>query len=108
MNEEIFLNLIRDKKALLAYLLKQMQTSAKISDTLPQLRERGWSEQGVVDKLTEITALQSKQILTLTQLMLIYVQDDDFSASVAKMCVKMGSDPEAALRAMFDAKMNGR
>lgn len=106
MDQNALLNIIRDKKALLEYLLKQMQTSAKITDTLPQLRERGWSDQGIIDKLTEITALQSKQILTLTQLMLIYVQDDDFSSAVAKMAVKMG-DGEAALRAMFEAKMKG-
>lgn len=107
MNEEIFLNLIRDKQALLTYLMQQMQTSAKIADTLPQLRERGWSEQGIVDKLTEITALQSKQILTLTQLMLIYTQDDAFTTHVAKMLNKMGHG-DAALRAMFDAKLNGK
>lgn len=107
MNEEIFLNLIRDKKYLIAYLMQQMQTSVKIADTLPQLRERGWSEHGIVDKLTEITALQSKQILTLTQLMLIYTQDDAFSTHVAKMLNKMGRG-EDALRAMFDAKMNSK
>lgn len=106
MNEEVFLNLIRDKKALLAYLMQQMQTSAKISDTLPQLRERGWSDQGITDKLVEITALQSKQILTLTQLLLIYTQDDSFTTHVAKMLNKMGRG-EDALRAMFQSKMNG-
>lgn len=107
MNEEIFLNLIRDKKALLAYLMQQMQTSAKIVDTLPQLRERGWSEHGIVDKLTEITALQSKQILMLTQIMLIYTQDNSFSTHVATMLNKMGRG-EDAIRAMFDAKLNGQ
>lgn len=107
MDQNVLLNLIRDKKALLEYLLKQMQTSVKISDTLPQLRERGWSEQGIIDKLTEITALQSKQIMMLTQLMLIYAQDDNFSSAVAKMTIKMGADPSEALRAMFEAKKNG-
>lgn len=104
MDQNVFINLIRDKQGLIEYLLQQMQTSAKIYESLPHLRERGWSEQGMLDKLLEVTSIQSKQILLLTQLMLIYTQDSAFTAAVAKMCLKMGNG-EDALRAMFDAKM---
>jgi hypothetical protein len=71
---------------------------------MPQLRERGWSEQGMLDKVIEITSIQSQQIKHLALIALLIVQSDDFDTSVALLMNKMGRGQEA-LRYMMDAKL---
>lgn len=108
MNEKFdIVNLLKDKSALAAYLMNMITSSEKFSQNLPQMRERGWSEPGMLDKVIEITAIQSQQLKHLALVALIAVQSGDFNKQVADMMVKMGRGEEA-LKAMFDAKMNGR
>jgi len=108
MNEQIdIVNLLKDKTALIKYLIGMIQSSEKFAVNLPQLREKGWSEQGMLDKVIEITAIQSQQIKHLALVALLLVQSRDFDTMVAKMMVKMGRSEEA-LNAMFDAKMKGK
>mgnify|MGYP003571289167 CR=1 FL=1 len=57
MNEQIdILNLLKDKTALLQYILTMIEKSDKFAKNLPELRQRGWSEQGMLDKVIEVTA----------------------------------------------------
>ena len=108
MNEQIdIINLLKDKTALIKYLIGMIQSSEKFAVNLPQLREKGWSEQGMLDKVIEITAIQSQQIKHLALVALLLVQSRDFDTMVAKMMVKMGRGEEA-LNAMFDAKLKGK
>ena len=108
MNEQIdIVNLLKDKTALIRYIYNTILSSDKFAQNLPQLREKGWSEQGMLDKVVEITAIQSQQIKHLALVALLLVQSRDFDTMVAKMMVKMGRGEEA-LNAMFDAKFKGQ
>ena len=100
-------NLLENKEALLKFLYDMITSSEKFSQNLPQLRERGWSEQGMLDKVIEITAIQSQQIKHLALVALLVVQSSDFDGHVADMMIKMGRGEEA-LKAMFDAKLKGK
>lgn len=108
MNEQIdIINLLKDKTALIKYILGMIQSSEKFAVNLPQLREKGWSEQGMLDKVIEITAIQSQQIKHLALVALLVVQSNDFDTMVGHMMIKMGRGEEA-LKAMFDAKLKGK
>lgn len=107
MNEQFdIVNLLKDKKALLKYILDMITSSEKFAVNLPQLRQRGWTEQGMLDKVIEITAIQSQQIKHLALVALIAVQSSKFDGNVGEMMIKMGRGDEA-LKAMFDAKLKG-
>ena len=108
MNEQIdIVNLLRDKTALIKYILGMIQSSEKFAVNLPQLRDKGWSEKGMLDKVMEVSAIQSQQIKHLALIALLVVQSSDFDGHVADMMIKMGRGEEA-LKAMFDAKMKGK
>ena len=107
MNEQFdIVNLLKDKKALLKYILDMITSSEKFAQNLPQLRQRGWSEQGMLDKVLEVTAIQSQQIKHLALIALLTVQSSDFDVHVGQMMMKMGRGEEA-LEAMLDAKLKG-
>lgn len=106
MNEQVdILNLLKDKSALLKYILNMIASSDKFARNLSELRQRGWSEQGMLDKVLEISAIQSQQIKHLGLIALLLVQSNDFNTMVAKLMVKMGRGDEA-LSAIFNAKLN--
>ena len=108
MNEQIdIVNLLKDKTALIRYIYNTILSSDKFAVNLPQLREKGWSEQGMLDKVIEITAIQSQQIKHLALVALLLVQSRDFDTMVGHMMIKMGRGDEA-LKAMFDAKLKGK
>ena len=107
MNEQFDIaNLLKDKKALIRYILDMITSSEKFSQNLPQLRDKGWSEKGMMDKVIEVTAIQSQQIKHLALIALLTAQSNDFDTHVAQMMMKMGRGEEA-LKAMFDAKFKG-
>ena len=108
MNGQIdIVNLLKDKTALVSYLLNTIQSSEKFAVNLPQMREKGWTEKGMLDKVIEISAIQSQQIKHLALVALLLVQSRDFDKMVGDMMIKMGRGDEA-LKAMFDAKMKGK
>lgn len=108
MNEQIdIINLLKDKSALLKYILDMIQSSDKFAKNLPQLREKGWSEQGMLDKVLEVSAIQSAQIKHLALIALLLVQSNDFDTMVGHLMIKMGRGEEA-LQAMMDAKLKNK
>ena len=108
MNEQFdIVNLLKDKTALIKYILGMIQSSEKFAVNLPQLRERDWSEKGMLDKVIEISAIQSNQIKHLALIALLITQSTDFDTMVGQMMIKMGRGEEA-LKAMFDAKLKGK
>ena len=108
MNEQFDIaNLLTDKKALIKYIINMITSSEKFAQNLPQMRERGWTEKGMLDKVIEITAIQSQQIKHLALIAMITVQSSDFDGNVGEMMIKMGRGGEA-LKAMFDAKLKGK
>lgn len=108
MNEQFdIVNLLKNKEALIRYILGMITSSEKFAQNLPQMRDRGWSEKGMLDKVIEITAIQSQQIKHLALVALIMVQSNDFNTAVGQMMIKMGRG-EDALKAMFEAKFKGK
>lgn len=108
MNEQFdILNLLKDKTALVRYLYNMILSSDKFAANLPQMREKGWSEQGMLDKVIEISTIQSQQIKHLALVALLLVQSRDFDTMVGHMMIKMGRGDEA-INAMFDAKLKGK
>lgn len=107
-NEQIdIVNLLTDKTALVNYLLNMITSNDKFAKNLPQLRDRGWTEPGMLDKVIEITAIQSRQLKHLALVAMLIVQSRDFDTMVGQMMIKMGRGEEA-LSAMFDAKLKGK
>ena len=89
MNGQIdIVNLLKDKTALIKYLIGMIQSSEKFAVNLPQLRKKGWSEQGMLDKVIEITVIQSQQIKHLALVALLVVQSRDFDVHVGEMMIK--------------------
>lgn len=108
MNEQFdIVNLLKDKKALVRYIIDMITSSEKFAVNLPQMRDRGWTEKGMLDKVIEITAIQSQQIKHLALVALLLAQSRDFDTMVGQMMIKMGRGEEA-LNAMFDAKLKGK
>lgn len=108
MNEQIdILNLLKDKSALLKYILNMIVSSDKFASNMPQLRQKGWTEQGMLDKVIEVTTIQSAQIKHLALIALLLVQSNDFDVMVANLMVKMERGEEA-LSTMLDAKLKGK
>ena len=107
MNGQIdIVNLLKDKTALIKYLIGMIQSSEKFAVNLPQLREKGWSEQGMLDKVIEITAIQSQQIKHLALIALLLVHSKEFDSIIAHTMMEMGRGQEA-LQEMLRRKMNG-
>ena len=107
MNDNDIVNLLKDRTRLEQYILDMITSSDKFSANLPQLRDKGWSEKGMLDKVMEVSAIQSQQIKHLALVALLVVQSSDFDGHVGEMMVKMGRGDEA-LKAMFDAKLKGK
>lgn len=106
MNVDIA-NLLKDKRGLLEYLVNMIMSSDKFMQNLPQLRERGWTEKGMLDKVIEITAIQSNQLKHLALIALLIVQSRDFDTNVALLMNKMGRGDEA-LQILMRNKMEGK
>lgn len=98
------MNLMKDKKSLLKFLIDTMEKSNKYTQGLRGMKDRGFSQDGMIENLVKVTAMQSEQIKHLALIALIYAQDDKFSSAVAMMAMKMGGDGREVLRAMMDAK----
>ncbi len=107
MSEQFdIVNLLKDKKGLIKYIIDTITVSEKFMQNLPKLRERGWSEKGMLDKVIEISAIQSSQIKHLALIALLVTQSRDFDTMIGQMMIKMGRGDEA-LQAMFDAILKG-
>ena len=109
MNGDIdIVNLLNDKTGLIEYLLHVIVSADKHTNGLRSMRDRGFSQEGMLEKVIEATAVQSQQLKHLALIALMLTQSDDFDAMVAKMMIKMGRGDEA-LRAFMNSKLrNGR
>lgn len=106
MNDNDIVNLLKDRTRLEQYILDMITSSEKFAVNLPQLREKGWSEQGMLDKVIEITAIQSQQIKHLALIALLLVHSKEFDSIIAHTMMEMGRGQEA-LQEMLRRKMNG-
>lgn len=70
------------------------------------MKERGFSDAGMLEKVIEVTAIQSSQIQALAMIALVSLQNSDFDKQVGEMMNKMGRGDEA-LQIMLDKKLRG-
>ena len=99
-------DLLKDKRGVLKYILQTIESSKKNAKGLLSMKERGFSEAGMLGKVIEVTAIQSSQIQTLALIALVSLQSNDFDKQVAEMMNKMGRGDEA-LQIMLDKKFKG-
>lgn len=108
MNERVdIMKLLENKPALLEYVIRAILSSDKFARNLPQMKERGWSQEGMLDKVIEITAIQAQQIKHLALIAMLLVQSDKFDFMIAQMLTKMGRG-EDVLRAMMEQKLKNK
>lgn len=99
-------DLLKDKRGVLKYILQTIESSTKNSKGLLSMKERGFSDSGMLEKVIEVTAIQSSQIQTLAMIALVSLQSSDFDRQVGEMMNKMGRGDEA-LQIMLDKKLRG-
>jgi hypothetical protein len=105
MNDNDIVNLLKDRTRLEQYILNMITSSDKFSENLPQLRDKGWSEKGMLDKVLEISSIQSQQIKHLALIALLLVHSKEFDSIIAHTMMEMGRGQEA-LKEMLRRKMN--
>lgn len=99
-------DLLKDKRGVLKYILQTIESSKKNAKGLLSMKERGFSEAGMLEKVIEVTVIQSSQIQTLALIALVSLQSNDFDKQVAEMMNKMGRGEEA-LSIMLEKKFRG-
>ena len=99
-------DLLKDKRGVLKYILQTIESSTKNSKGLLSMKERGFSDAGMLEKVIEVTAIQSSQIQALSMIALVSLQSSDFDMQVGEMMNKMGRGDEA-LQIMLDKKLRG-
>lgn len=104
MNDNDIVNLLKDRSRLEQYILDMIKSSDKFAENLPQLRDRGWTEKGMLDKVIEITSIQSQQIKHLALIALLLVHSKEFDSIIAHTMMEMGRGAEA-LQEMLRTKM---
>jgi len=97
-------DIINNKESLLGYLNQMVMSSEKNAAGLRSMKERGFSDAGMLEKVIEVTAIQSDQIGNLAIIALFIVQGGDWDKNVAEVMMRMGRGKEA-LQAMFNAKL---
>ena len=99
-------DLISNKGFLLDYLHKAVLSAEKNANGLRAMKERGFSQEGMLDKVIEVTAIQSEQIGKIAMVALFMVQGSDWDTKVAQVMNRMGRGREA-LQEMLKNKMKG-
>jgi len=105
MNDNDIVNLLKDRTRLEQYILDMIKSSDKFSENLPQMRDKGWSEKGMLDKVLEVSAIQSQQIKHLALIALLLVHSKEFDSIIAHTMMEMGRGQEA-LQEILRRKMN--
>lgn len=96
--------ILKNKKEILKYTIKTIESSERNANGLRSMRERGFSESGMIDKLIEVTAIQSEQIKSMATIIVVLAQSEKFDSMVAEMMTKLGRGEEA-LDIMLNNKM---
>ena len=96
-------DLIKNKEALMGYIHQMILSSEKNAAGLRGMKERGFSDAGMLEKVIEVTAIQSEQIMKLAMVALFIVQGGDWDKNVAEVMMRMGRGKEA-LQEMLKAK----
>ena len=77
---------LKMRQEIVDYITKIMSSSEKNAKGLREMEKRGFSEKGMLEKVIEVTAIQSEQIKMLAQAAIIYVKSDEF---FTKLCTSL-------------------
>lgn len=98
------MDLLKDKEKVIRYVLNISKNASKIEDGILSMRKRGYTDGGMIDKLAEVAAMQTKQIELLSVIALVYMGNIYFDRDVALILNRMGRGEEA-LQQMLKNKM---
>lgn len=98
------MDLLKDKEKVIRYVLNISKNAGKIEDGILSMRKRGYTDGGMIDKLAEVAAMQTKQIELLSVIALVYMGNIYFDRDVALILNRMGRGEEA-LQQMLKNKM---
>ena len=71
-----------------SYIQKMIAASEKNAKGLRTMKERGFSQEGMLDKVIEVTAIQSEQIKTLAMIALYVTKSYKFVSDMGIAIVK--------------------
>lgn len=98
------MDLLKDKEKVIRYVLNISKNASKIEDGILSMRKRGYTDGGMIDKLAEVAAMQTRQIELLSVIALVYMGNMSFDRDVALILNRMGRGEEA-LKQMLKNKM---
>lgn len=98
------MDLLKDKEKIIRYVLNISKNASKIEDGILSMRKRGYTDGGMIDKLAEVAAMQTRQIELLSVIALVYMGNMSFDRDVALILNRMGRGEEA-LQQMLKNKM---
>jgi len=98
------MDLLKDKERIIKYIISTLQNADKTYKGLLSMKERGFSDRGMLDKVVEVTAIQTNQIELLSVIALVYMGNSSFDRDVALILNRMGRGEEA-LQQMLKNKM---
>lgn len=98
------MDLLKDKEKVIRYVLNISKNACKIEDGILSMRKRGYTDGGMIDKLAEVAAMQTRQIELLSVIALVYMGNISFDRDVALILNRMGRGEEA-LQQMLKNKM---
>lgn len=98
------MDLLKDKEKVIRYVLNISKNASKIEGGILSMRKRGYTDGGMIDKLAEVAAMQTRQIELLSVIALVYMGNISFDRDVALILNRMGRGEEA-LQQMLENKM---
>lgn len=98
------MDLLKDKEKVIRYVLNISKNASKIEGGILSMRKRGYTDGGMIDKLAEVAAMQTRQIELFSVIALVYMGNMSFDRDVALILNRMGRGEEA-LQQMLKNKM---
>lgn len=98
------MDLLKDKEKVIRYVLNISKNASKIEGGILSMRKRGYTDGGMIDKLAEVAAMQTRQIELLSVIALVYMGNISFDRDVALILNRMGRGEEA-LQQLLENKM---
>ena len=80
-------DLLQARQEIIDYIQKIVSSSEKNAKGLREMKQRGFSDQGMLEKVVQVTAIQSDQIKMLATAVLVYVKSDEFTSKLAMSMV---------------------
>ena len=76
-------DLLERLNSIKSYIQKTIESSEKNAAGLRGMKDRGFSTEGMLEKVIEVTAIQAEQIKTLAMIALYVTKTDKFASDLA-------------------------